>query len=118
MSRESIIKPGQGLLRFMLYTDVNRRRATQLGPDLWVEAELIYGDTYNYNTEHELTFDEFDNQPGRYVVAMLPHLEWTAHPSQAEGTVSLRIVYLTTVALWPFFELLTLDDLNLSLLAE
>jgi hypothetical protein len=118
MSNKSISKPSLALLRFMLYTDVNRRRATQLGPDLWIDAESVQADKFNYNTEHELTFDEFDNQPGQYVVAMFPHLEKVAHSSQPDKAILLRIVYLTTVALWPFFEPLTRDDLNWSLMPE
>ena len=118
MNNEAKAVAPQVLLRFMLYTDVNRRRAAQVGIDRWVDFESVSEGQYNYGTEHELTFAEFDHQPGLYRVAMMPHLRQIAHPSQNDRQISLQTIYLTTAALWPFFEPITWDSLNLSMMPD
>lgn len=112
MKNESSVSTQQALIRFMLYTDINRRRATQVGHDHWVDIEEIFANKYTYGTQHELAFPEFDNQPGLYIVAMMPYLQQIAHPHQNNRLVSLQTVYLTTAALWPFFEPITPDSLK------
>lgn len=118
MNNESNSSTQEALLRFMIYTDINRRRATQIGSDRWVDIETILGNQYSYGTRHELTFAEFDNQPSLYVVAMVPHLRQVAHPNRVDKVVSLQTVYLTTAALWPFFEPLTPDSLNVAMMPD
>lgn len=106
----------QGLLRFMLYTDVNRRRATQVGPDRWVDLQTVFSDTYDYGSKHQLQFDELGHEPGQFVVAMISCIRQVAHPDQTGQTVPLRLVYLTSAALWPFFEPFTPQTLNSAIL--
>lgn len=102
----------------MFYTDANRRRATQVGQDSWTDMGTLFGPKYDYGTEHELRFDELDEEPSRYVVAMLPHIKQVTHPTQSERTILLHIVYLTSSALWPFFELITVDSIHKKMLPE
>ena len=118
MNNQSTGMAAQGLLRFMLYTDVNRRRATQVGTDIWVNREIVFGDTYSYGTEHELCFDELDSKPALYVVAMIPHLKQIAHPIGTDNLTPLQTVYLTTATLWPFFEPVDVDQLNTAMLPQ
>ncbi len=108
----------QGLIRYMLYTDVNRRRATQVGVDTWVDRKTIFGDKYDYGTKHELLFNEIDDEPGRYIVAMIPYIRQAPHPETEGKTIPIRLIYLTSVALWPFFDPISGDALNMAMLPE
>ena len=108
----------KALIRFMLYTDVNRRRATQVGADTWVDLETIFGDKYDYGTKHTLRFSELDDEPGHYIVAMVPYIRQIPHPEKAGETIPLRLIYLTSVALWPFFDSIAGEALNKEMLPE
>ncbi|GAB3018103.1 hypothetical protein [Spirosoma pulveris] len=108
----------KAIIRFMLYTDVNRRRAARVGKDQEVDLELVLGNTYDYGTRHELLFDELDAEPSQYVVAMLPYYRQIPHPTRADDFIQVRLVYLTTLALWPFFEPIADEMLNKAMLPE
>ncbi|GAB3546340.1 hypothetical protein [Spirosoma fluminis] len=106
----------QGLVRFMLYTDINRRRATQLGPDIWADYETVYGDRYSYKSRLELCFLDIDSNPKVYIVAMLPLVRHIEHPNKPGMQVPIRIVYLTSEPLWPFFEPISDENLTTAIL--
>ncbi|SOD79335.1 hypothetical protein [Spirosoma fluviale] len=108
----------KAIIRFMLYTDVNRRRAARVGKDKEVDLALVLGNTYDYGTQHELLFDEIDAEPGQYVVAMLPYYRQIPHPHKTDDFIQVRLVYLTTLALWPFFEPIAGETLNRAMLPE
>lgn len=108
----------KAFIRFMLYTDVNRRRATRVGQDIEVNFETVLGSAYDYGTQHKLLFAEMDNEPGQYIVAMVPYLRQLPHPERNDQLITVRFVYLTTTALWPFFEPIAGEVLNMAMLPE
>ncbi|ADB39130.1 hypothetical protein Slin_3119 [Spirosoma linguale DSM 74] len=108
----------KAIIRFMLYTDVNRRRAARVGNDMEVELNLALGSVYDYGTKHELLFEEIDTEPCQYIVAMLPYYRQIPHPYKTNGLIPVRLVYLTTIALWPFFEPIDGKTLNRAMLPE
>ncbi len=108
----------QALVRYMLYTDVNRRRATQVGVDVWMDHTAICSGKYDYATKHELVFREIDDEPGQYRVAMVPYIRQVPHPKKMGVTIPLRLVYLTSEALWPFFDPIEGKPLDRAMLPE
>ncbi|GAB3539427.1 hypothetical protein [Spirosoma fluminis] len=106
----------EGLIRFMLYTDINRRRATQLGPDIWTDYETVYGGRYSYKSRLELCFLDINPKPKTYVVAMLPYIRHIEHPDRPGVEVPIRTVYLVSETLWPFFEPVTDENLTTAIL--
>ncbi|AUD00848.1 hypothetical protein [Spirosoma pollinicola] len=108
----------RALVRYMLYTDVNRRRATQVGEDTWMDYEVICSGKYDYATKHELIFRELDDEPGQYIVAMVPYIRQISHPTKAGVTIPLRLVYITSEALWPFFDPIEEEPLDRAMLPE
>ncbi|MFD2933450.1 hypothetical protein [Spirosoma flavum] len=108
----------QALIRYMLYTDVNRRRATQVGSDAWVDLTTILGNKYDYGTKHEIMFSEIDDEPNQYIVAMIPYIRQVPHPEKEDELIPLRFVYLASAALWPFFDPIAGESLNMAMLPE
>ncbi|MFD2574520.1 hypothetical protein ACFSUS_28045 [Spirosoma soli] len=116
MNNQLPMNPPKGLIRFMLYTDTNRRRAIQVSTDQWTDVATVYGDLYSYGETLDMNLGELG--PGPYVVAMLPLLKHIPHPDQPGQVVPLRVVYLTSETLWPFFEPLTDDILSTAIMPQ
>lgn len=116
-SEVDAIEP-KAIIRYMLYTDVNRRRATQVGQDTWVDRTTIFDDMYDYGTKHTLLFAEIDDEPSHYIVAMPPYIRQMPHPQKEGQVIPIRLIYLTTPALWPFFDPIAGETFDKALLPE
>ncbi|QKZ12927.1 hypothetical protein [Spirosoma sp. KUDC1026] len=100
-----LVKP-EVLLRFVLFEQGNRDQRSVLGPDTWIDFETAFGTTFQFRTEHELTFPDQARANGRYVVAAVPFMQPVAHPNGSGVRVPLMTLYLVEASQWPKFSLL------------
>jgi hypothetical protein len=102
----AILTKPEVLLRFMKYEQGDRDQSNALGPDTWIDFETAFGATFQFRTEHDLTFPEHPQANGRYVVAAVPFMQPIAHPNGSDIRVPLMTLYLVEASLWPQFILL------------
>ena len=106
----------EALLRFARYTSPDRKRATPMGTDCWVDRETALSPHFAPGTQHQLTFLEGDNESGQYVVAMLPLIRRIADPRGTGSTVVHVTVYLARAEELSLFE--SVEHLTLPAIRE
>jgi hypothetical protein len=102
----AILAKPEVLLSFVVYEEGDRDKARVLGPDTWIDFETAFGNTFQFKTEHELTFPDHPQANGRYVVAAVPFMQPVAHPNGSGVRVPQMTLYLVEVHWWPKFRLL------------
>ncbi|WP_080239437.1 hypothetical protein [Spirosoma rigui] len=84
----------KALVRFMLYTDVNRQTAKTIGAAVWMDSDTVLGPAYACGTEHDLIFPEIDTVRQTYVVAMAPVTRQIPGTDGSDSPVLLATIYL------------------------
>jgi hypothetical protein len=84
----------KALVRFMLYTDVNRQTAKSIGAAVWMDFDTVLGPAYECGTEHNFIFPEIDTVRQTYVVAMDPVTRQIPGPDGSDNPVLLATIYL------------------------
>jgi hypothetical protein len=84
----------KALVRFMLYTDVNRQTAKSVGAAVWLELDTVLGPAYECGAEHDFIFPEIDTVRQTYVVAMAPATRQIPGPDGTGSPVLLATIYL------------------------
>ncbi len=109
----------EALIRLVLYTSPDRKNATLLGGDCWVDRETALGPKFRLHTEHEIASLYNGSTSGRYRVVMFPLIRRIADPRGSNEPVVHVTVYLAKaddVELFADVEQLAVSDIRESML--